>query len=571
MDDPTDVLPSPSELPNVVRSSASAQTAEQTAASLSELRCRRARVVLTFVLVIAALAQFVIESSGDNLAAVSMVALISVLMIHLVVRASVLRVAPLPVVIVAGFNLTTLSGSLIAQTLFLSPMTYNLEEPLLTFGASAGLQMSLLVALWVLLSWSGLQVATRRIAMGVVVPLGLVRAPTPAQLWMMGAVGVAASVFFAVTKTADSVAYGDVLGKLLIGFHVFAYMPFFIPLLPAMTPNPGASRNVPFLSVRGSHLLPLVLYFGVVIGLATLRNSRSVFALAIASVLVVAALIFMLGQFRLTRAARWVVFGGVMGGVLTAPLMVDLSTAILVARQASASGNVGELADRTWDALQNPALLEEQRILREMVRLDSAIDEDYNPNPFLNRLVVTKYIDNGMALDEVRSGHHAEVMWRIFADKVLSLLPTPVLRFFGSDLDKDAMNFSGGDTMLFLQGGQDLGMQVLGSTVAYALGLAGNLAFLMVVPLALLAYFALQVLTRSENGWVIMSPVIVLKAFALVHLFSGDSLVDVISFLFRDLPQTLVLYLVLLFVTGPFVTMVNPRQPPVSGSWPHAH
>lgn len=135
--------------------------------------CRQARRIALGGLLICALGQLLIDASARNLACVFIAVITSAITFHFVIRGSVFRAMPLPALVVLGFNVSTMSGALIAQTASLRPLVFNLQVPEITFALCALFQVSLLVALFTFLSSSTLRAASRTVSRRLLKRIGI--------------------------------------------------------------------------------------------------------------------------------------------------------------------------------------------------------------------------------------------------------------------------------------------------------------------------------------------------------------------------------------------------------------
>jgi len=160
----------------------------------------------------------------------------------------------------------------------------------------------------------------------------------------------------------------------------------------------------------------------------------------------------------------------------------------------------------------------------------------------LARLIQTKYVDNTLALKGVRNGRYSDYMWDITIKKLKALLPTPAFKVFGIRLNKEDLEFSMGDEMQHVEYGSFLGRYVTGSEIGHGFGLMGPFIFVAAVPLFLVVYIALQSLTMTSRGYVVITPVILLQMIQVYYLACNDSLLTPVSFILRGLPQDILLY-----------------------------
>jgi hypothetical protein len=505
------------------------------------------------------LAQLLIEATARNLLCVALSAVMSAAVFQIVVRPTCVRSAPLPTLVVLGFNVATMSGALIAQTLSLRPLVFNLQVPQITFVACALFQLSLLAALLMFVYSFPLpfRSASQIINVRVFRPMGLMDAPRTAQLWLMGIIGVVAMAWTSTVANTDAVQYGDVGAKFADGLTYFAYAPFLIPVLPSAFPLHTAHyRYRPRLLFAYSLVL-------VVLGVAL--NSRGRFAVGIANLGIAVPLLSLLGQLPMTGALRrrLLVFG--MLALLATPILSDLATAMVVVRVDRGQVSAPDLVARTFGAFFDKRALEDYRAAAAISTGKGDYEEFYLSNPFLSRFVQTKFFDNTLALEAVREGRYSAELWAITLDRIVAQLPTPVLRLIGSKLDKGELAYSIGDALIDPEYHTGLGAYLTGSPIAHGLALMGPLVYVVAIALFVIVFMVLQMITTSfRAGMVVLSPVALLQLMPIFQLASLDSLLDPLLFLLRTLPQDILIYWLLFRVTGLLTSF--PRRRPAAAA-----
>jgi hypothetical protein len=516
--------------------------------------CRKARQIALWSVLLCGFGQLLIDASGVNVICVFIVATISAATFHFVIKGSVFRALPLPALIVLGFNVSTMSGALIAQTLSQRSLVYNLQVPQITFALCALFQISLLVALFIFLWSSSLRSKVRTINRRVFARISIMQAPSPLQLWIMGLVGSAAMLWSAPDMYSDTKQYGDVGAKFIAGMGYLAFAPFVVPILDKIYPSSRASSTV-----KASKWL-LLGYIALLLVIAMIRNSRGIFMMGITNLGIAALLLMLLGQLRVTaRLRRGLVIGAVMA-LMVAPIMADLAIAMVVARDERTNVSGTELVVLTLAAFNNKPALEQYRVAAAVLAGGDGYDENYLANPFVARFVNTKFFDNSLSYEDVRTGDRTAILWTVTLDKIGALLPTPVLDGLGIGINKENLQFSMGDALNNAQTGSVLGGYKTGSPIGHGMGLMGFFVFIAVVPLFLLAFMAVQSLTLSVGSFVVISPVILLQLMSVYSLATMDSLLDPVTLMLRTLPQNILIYW-LVFQTTHWITKSRQRRP----------
>ena len=497
--------------------------------------CKKFREYGFYLLITCVLLQLIIDSSIKNIIGVIIVFFTALIVFAIIIRASVIRAAPLPALIVIGFNMATMSGALVTQTLYFKPLTYNLLASEHTFTALVLYQIALLAALLFFMSGRVFFRVSNFLRSNIFTPLGLLRAPSPIQVWIMGVFGLVAII--ASIDFNHVVKYGDAGPKFIEAFGYLAFAPLILPVLGYIFPN-----NMQYASIK-NHYKYLFVYLIILVVVNISANTRGGFAAPVANLCLIIFLLLLMGQLVITNAVRrWLVAGVAIAALMT-PVISDLATAMVVVRGERTQITTTQLLVKTLDAFQNKKEIETYRKLQKENIGTNDYEEDYITNPFLTRLILTKFTDNMFSLTDVRAGRHADVIWEVTEKTLIGLFPTPLLRFFGSDLNKEDLRFSMGDVLYAAQNGFGLGEYKLGSSVAHGVALMGVASFLVIIPMFLIVFIAVQSFTLSTGGWLVVSPLILLQLISLYYLPISDSFFGPVMYLLRTLPQNILIYI----------------------------
>ena len=498
--------------------------------------CRQARRLALGGLLICAFGQLLIDASARNLVCVFIAVIMSAITFHFVIRGSVFRALPLPALTVLGFNVSTMSGALIAQTASLRSLMFNLRVPEITFALCALFQVSLLVALFTFLSSSTLRAASRTVSRRLFKRMGIMQTPTPGQLWIMGFMGSAAMAWTASQGYSGQIQYGDVGSKFVTGLGYLAFAPFVLPILEKAFPLAHPS-------IRGKiSSWPLIGYLALLVLIAMIRNSRGTFAMGVANLGMATLVLILMGQLHVTSKLRRRLAIGAVIMLIAAPILNDLAIAMVVVRGQRTEVSSIELVRRTLSAFNDKEALKDYRQAVAMLTGGGEYEEIYLANPFVARFVQTKFFDNSLSYEDVRTGQHTSYLWNVTLDKIMAYLPTPALTLLGIDINKENIQFSVGDALYNAHSGTGLGGYRTGSPIGHGMGLMGPLTFVAAIPLFLLAFMALQSLTISVGSFVVISPMILLQLMSVYGLAVSDSLHEPIGLMLRGLPQNILIY-----------------------------
>lgn len=484
-----------------------------------------------------AVLQVLIDSSPGNLAATVIALMASILTFRVVVVGSVFRVAPIPAFSVLSFNIAAISGPLVAQSAALTPISFNLQNPTLTFGCLALMQLTLLIAFLCFRKFRVWQAIANVVRRMVVEKLGLFRFPTDFELWGMGGIGSAALIWTATVMYGEGIQYGDAGGKFIFGLTSFAYMPYLIPLRGMLT----AGYSVGAMTKRAK--IGIVAYTAAMVILGMLRNSRGTFATGCVTLLLMVFIAMLVGQLRLTAKIKRQLLGGALVLLMIAPVMSDMAIAMVIARTDRGSVSTDAMLKNTWQVFTDRGALDEYKSAALQTDFKDGYDERYLENPFFSRFILTKFSDNVLSYDTTWSGTRRGELWGATVDKVLSLLPTPALRIIGQDIDKNDLDYSIGDYMYYTETGVGLGGHRLGSSVGHGVGLFGLACFVIFIPPMIAVFICLQAFSTIRNSIVVVSPIIAVEILKIYYIFVGDSVLEPITLFVREIPQFTLIYI----------------------------
>ena len=167
-----------------------------------------------------------------------------------------------------GFNISALSGALIIQTASFRSIIFNLDVEFETFTSLLLTQMMIIIVHYLYVHSISLRKLRSALSYRVFRPLGLLDAPSNAELWVFGFVGCAVTVISAHSYT-DAIQYGDVSSKFALGYVPFAVAPFFIPMRAFVLGDNAGSKT---------SNLPILAYALLLITVAMANNARATFS-----------------------------------------------------------------------------------------------------------------------------------------------------------------------------------------------------------------------------------------------------------------------------------------------------
>lgn len=503
---------------------------------------------------LAAALQVGIDADSDNLLCVALVVASASLTFAYLQASRSLRDMPMSSTALLGLCMTTQWGALVGQSTLWDSLTANLRVPLQTFGFLLGFQLVAIAAHWVTRHWALPAAARRFVPEHLLAPLGIFRTPAPAALWSMGVLGLLATL-------AAGESEAGILAKVAAAFAAFAWAPFAIPLLHRRHGDAYCRMALQ------APMLALFAVSAVLLGLAL--NARSVMLVGVMTGL----LLYGLALLDDDRPFGWSQLRGpallILLGVLLFEPLTYFMTAVQVARDQRAKISKVEMIRHTWDVLHDPlAVRRERDSIKTASRVD-AYDEYYFRSSMLGRLVETKFHDNAFFMVEDVSPLERRLIADDAVDRVLAVLPYPVLKELGLERSKYVTLYSAGDVLANLRLGVDLGGFRTGSMFAQGIAIFGLwtpfLYFLVCIPV----FVAWDILARPgpRGGAALMSVVGMLLVYRVfTYGIVTESVGNIAGLLIRNQLQNLLAYALLFHLTGLIWRPFNAPAPADAGA-----
>lgn len=351
-------------------------------------------------------------------------------------------------------------------------------------------------------------------------------------VWALGFIGF-------ITYLLKHFSFPAGMIKLLDGFGFLMWAPFVLILYPY---NKITGKSTKW------HLL---LFYIVQVGVSFAGNSRMAMIGPIA--LVAAAWLVTLLMGHVTVNAKFVkrlVVAGAVGGFLAIQL-VDVSTAILIQRAyRSDRGIVDQLNATVSNFMDKKALSsyrKEIELQNEYFHPEEQWKEGYTGMDFLDRFIQIKYDDNSLNRMKYYDEQAIATLRRISGEKILALLPDPLLKVMGVSIDKEDLNsYSTGDLIENLTGQGVLGEFRTGSVPIHAYGLFGWWYPLVMMFTYCVIFAAFQGLTNlsERQMWTQeeISTLGLVLAFKLFTDISLDGVQMIYGILVRGIWQTMIIY-----------------------------
>lgn len=501
-------------------------------------------------------AQIVIDFEYDNGIASLLVAVSATVTFLYIRRSRAMVTVPLSSFALLGLCITTQWGALLGQTVLGDSLTNNLRQPVQTFSYLLGFQLTAIAAHWTSRHLAIFD-SLRRLGSAGLSRLGIFDVPTVETMWLIGSFGYGSFLF-------SHVAGGSLLSKVADGFAVFVWAPFVIPVL--------ASRLGETYCRLPKHIPLLALYAALAIVTGLALNFRAFMLTGAMTALLLYLLVLLADERPLeARHARQLLAAMVLVVIAYQPVGYFM-IGVQVARAERGKIDRMEMIAHTFEVLKNPALVQREQ---DRMRNDAVLgvyDEYYFASSMIGRLVETKFHDNSFFMVEGISAAESALVAEDAKDRVLAILPYPVLKSLELERAKFVTLYSAGDYLAYLRLGGEIGQFRTGSIFAQGIAIFGPwtpvLYFLLCLPLFLIW----DVLSRAGPGGTgaVVSVVGMLLTYRLfAYGIVSESIGNTAGIVLRNQLQNVLLFALVLVVcrlfSKPFLKGWQPRQ-----AWPLA-
>lgn len=465
--------------------------------------------------------QLIIDFSSENFLS-SFFCFISFTVLIFYINKSLVFERYVSLIAIIGFNLTTMTGSFIFQTLFFKPMVYNLTYAVETFFALFLFQMTLIASHIVYCRSKFFLIILNKFKSQLLRLPCFYSINKSFYIYIFGFFGVAGTLF----SISGDIEYGDSVSKFFFIFQSFLIFPFLI----AFDENRKYKDKVTFLTI----------YSLLIFLISMAKNSRGTLVEGFFCVGLLFIFYLLSGQLKvdkkLIRRSAWLFFIFLVAG----SGFIKVSDAMLIARSERAEVTPIELLGNTFEILIEESTANSDFI--ESYGRFNSYNEIYLDNPFLDRLFTTKFdnlaFEYGYELTQEDKAYLRDVE---FTKAILSF-PTPVLSFFNVQSSKIDYEFTIADAIYDVRTGLGAGGFKVPSFVGSGFIIFGYSFFFFYLLALPFLFLLLDIFSVRLNGVVKLSPVFILLGYSIFTLFSVSSFSRLFGFFVRAIPQTILLY-----------------------------
>ncbi len=421
---------------------------------------------------------------------------------------------------------------IIATLLEYKPISYKFELPYETFFYETLLYTISSVAFY-------LAIKKRRgnnIIQKLLYKMQFYQVPKDKTLWMFGTIGLVAKITMLAT------GHESIISKLMAGFS-------FLQVAPILLFFPFLYKKSDVIIRRHT---PAMCFSIFLVLLSLAANSRQSMLLPIGTFV----LLFLLALIKSRVDYRkYINFKSSMGFIVVAvmllPAISDISTAMILTRGIRSDVSRSELFNETWKLFNDKQQLHKlediakQATNRYVGNYQEGWTEEYVDNFVLNRYCNIRITDVTL-YHANKIGFSNPIMQKKLYEEILKLLPSPILSFFGINLDKTSNEqYSRGDILYGLSIGNYLFGKRVTSHVADGLATFGYWYFIIQFILFYLQFIVLNWFVYNKNGQVIYSTLALISIFTFLAMFrNAGGCFGEIGFLIRGFIQIVTIYLV---------------------------
>ena len=375
--------------------------------------------------------------------------------------------------------------------------------------------------------------------------VGLFKPHTPIVYWIIGLIGVYSSIF--TMLNFGDVEMGDVGGKFLNGLAYLRFVPLCM-LFPTLF-----GLNVS--KMPSKILLYAWVVFMIVLGIAS--NGRKNMIIAIVVVGLMFLFVYMLrgkSLFKLINPIKILII--LIFASIGISVLGDISLAMLSTRSIRADVRGADLLSSTFDVYFDEAEMQKLKLEKDedeadITSYDKGWTEDYVSSHFLNRYCNIRITDETLWLAEkiVEDGKMS-LMQAAFFQNMLKVLPTPIINFFGIDLDKSSILYSNGDYMYAIATNRPIfaGYRVT-SHVSDGLATFGYFCYIIFFIVYFIDFYFINSLSLYVGGKLTLSVLGGAYLADFLNFFgNGGGIIKEVNFVLRGYWQLVLLYMLFVFI-----------------------
>lgn len=497
-------------------------------------------ISLSFVtaLIVCMLGQLLIDSSITNVYSTLIIAFSTLTTLAYLYWGEAYSKSPISGIVILSLLFTGLFGALLFQTLYWNPVTKYLFNPLYTFYKLALYQLVGIVSHYIYITFIQVKSAPKYYTIsikGALAKIGLYNIPSVYTIWIICSVGLVSYILAKIIPGTP--------GKILLNLRFLMWAPFFILFYIYKFGEEYTSPKRQYI------LISIFFLLTALVGITF--NVRAIIVTGIVNLFLIAIIILLSENTKYSPKTylKITILALLVIGLLK-PLS-SFSDAMLAARSEREKISGVEMLSNTLDLYlnyDNEELLENDKFIENKIYTD--YDEDYIENGILTRFVLTRFHDNAFYYSSELNSSGKKEIRNFTRDKLIAILPQPVLDIVGIELDKTELEKTTADILVHEATGRRLGGFKVPSTFAEVELLFGPYAPLIFLCLAFVFFSIIDLfsITIKSNGLFVTLPFFSLASVYLLFQLPVYSTIGVITLLVRGFIQNILIYCLLIFI-----------------------
>lgn len=515
-------------MPQAITTATASQAGNQKLVSSANLT--RVRNAILLVVSVAVLAQLAIFFGTDNLVASALLLCGAFVGLFYSLNRQLLTEYPLSTLAILGYTISYFVIPPIGQLLDFNSILHNLTHHILVWVYGLIGMLALVVAHYAYRVFTPYASARWSLANHVYRPLRFFEMPDRLQFWLMGFMGIAATLAnMRLTHGGETTT----LSSIARVFQPLIYTPYLM-VFPNLIDPRYEPRQRP---IRPS----LVAYSVLAITVAVMGNSRGFLFTGFASGGLLYCYRVLTGTISPPRLTlRSLVILVACFWIVTGPF-TNIAASMVVVRKMRGSVSPRDLAKATWSVYRSGIAV--KAVETEATRSFHRYDETYYNNIFLDRLGNVRFTDISIkAVHGVAALGEVPYFRKIEFDRVIAILPGPFLRALDLHVDKrEVLSGSSEDFLYYLATGYPVGGFKTGSSLVVLRATFGLMWPVYFILLSTLIFIVLDVRTDVATvcdgtrdrmtRCAVINPLVAGTLFTYASYFTAFGAQDIAAFL----------------------------------------
>lgn len=395
------------------------------------------KVILMYIILLSIVFEIILFPSVENLFGCVMMIVSYVVFVNLFLKSSIIinfpfsfmmflsmfmyRYLPLPITLLEG-----------------KPVSYGMEMPIKTF---------YLETILYIVSCLAFYFATRNnrennILKRYLDRFGFYNKGNAVVFWIMG---ISGCIIRLITFSMGDIETGNVVGKLLLEMVNFIYVPVIL-FFPCFYKKDSAKK----VNFKKAIVWIYILFISIINLAANSRNSIMIPFATIILLYILYLCVYNISLSKILKPANIIIAIILVVGVTK--LLNVTSDAILSTRNIREDISFVELIEVTYSNIINSNSQSKIKDLSEPTSYSQGWTETYIDNDFLNRYANMRITDQTLYLGEILGNTRMSIMRKDFFNRVICILPQPVIDKIGLEINKNDYISSRGDALYVYSG-----------------------------------------------------------------------------------------------------------------------